>query len=200
MFVEFPEDISLRILSTLLELKSVNLLDTSFCNSKVRNYVLDLYRSPLLTFKGEHSETRNCIVRYIGLRGLKLSELVVDSASFEVIFENNIDTSKVTSICESADYTTEGSAVHWIELINSCPKLTNLEMCGGSWLGESVLLQQVDVRILQQLKVLKIRQLSKDGSVSLLAVVCHKLVDCELCLNEEHAKILFENNRNIENV
>ena len=112
MFVELPEDISLSILSTWLELKSVNLLDTSFCNSKVRNYVLNLYRSPFFTLKEAHCEICGHIVRYIGLRGLKLSELFFRSDLFEIIFENNIDTSKVTSISESTNDRTENTAVH----------------------------------------------------------------------------------------
>ena len=180
----------------------MNLLDTSFCNSKVRNYVLDLYRSPLLSVKRAYNEISDHTVRYISLRGLKLNELVVDSALFQYILENNIDdnnidTSKVTSIFESFNCTTD--AAHWTQLINSCPRLTILELRDDWWLSETVL-QQIDIRILQQLKVFKIAELYTDANMNLLAPVCYNLVECDLRLTEEHAKMLFKNNRNLENV
>ena len=123
IIVELPEDISLCILSTWLELKSVNLLDTSLCNSQVRNYVENLLRSPLLTVKGHCNESS---VEYIRLRGLKLSELKGEMVFFKKIFQNPIDTSRVTSIFETDSHNNEPTcrSDDWIGLINSCLKLS----------------------------------------------------------------------------
>ena len=189
ILVNLPEDIFFELLFVWLELKSVNFLDSSFCNSKVRNYVLNCYKSNLLSVS-HTCQLRKSFLRYIYLRGLKLHELNGDIVS---LFSDllAIDTSKVTSICDDG-FSEVGYHSDWIKLINSCPRLSSLYLYEAEWLI-NVLVGDVsiDIAILKQLRILKITRHSdtKPKDFSSFAYVCHNLVEVSLCVNNEIAKV-----------
>ena len=74
------------VVSVWLELKAVNFVDSAFCNSKTRNYILDHFRSPFLSVNCI-SKLNQYILHYINIRGLKLRDLIGDSSIFhDIIF------------------------------------------------------------------------------------------------------------------
>ena len=194
IIIKVPEDVFLDILSSWLELKSVNLLDSAFCNSKVRNYVLDQYQSPVLSVKGLNV-VNNHILQYIYSRGLKLRELNGDTAYFHKIFmfSHKIDVSKVTTICDMF-CNNDKMGKHWAELLSSCPRLTHLGVSKGIWLHETTI-----THIAHQLKVLMIggQALSEEKNAVIVSRCCN-LTKIALKSNETNAMKIIRNNKQLE--
>ena len=201
MIVNLPDDVFLEILANILDLKSVTLLDTSFCNAKVRNYVLSLFCSPLLSLKGNENLSQSSI-KYLACRGLKICSFDVNRSFFEVMFENPpLNTSKITTLSESYTFWFPGSAVVeanmaacWTELINLCPKLTSLSTEEGWWVNETTI-GLIDVKILRQLKILRVGMIRSGfhgDKRAFIAIECRCLTEVNLILSENMAKIILQ--------
>ena len=161
IITQVPEDILFNVLSTWSELKSVNLLDTAFCNSNVRNYVLDCFRSPISSLNGVE-KLNTSIIKYISVRGLKLREMNGNLTIFHEIFMLTVPlvTTKVNAISViDQNWPRENIDLHdnVIELINACPQLTSLTLKGRSWFRCDAI-TQINTKVLTQLNVLIISQ------------------------------------------
>ena len=102
IITKVPEDIFLDVVFTYLELKAMSFLDSAFCNSKIRNYVLAQYKSPFVSVYNKTELQEMKIMNYVSIRGLKLRELRGYTYLFSELFLlcNFIDKSQVTSIWE----------------------------------------------------------------------------------------------------
>lgn len=190
LLLKLPDDIIVSILSSWIELKEVNRLETSIGSKKERKSVLDLLCSDLFSF--EHDVKLNpSKMKWMVLRNIKLESMTL--SKLKKLFVNGnlpIATSKLRSLSirdhifySNKFYSDLNFDANIIEIVSQSPQLCEFNVsCYADNMTINIFTHFKSI-FFENLKVLRILLHDKAEydhlALARIATDCHKLITCK---------------------
>jgi hypothetical protein len=160
------------LLSEWIEMKDLVRLDSAFCNSTSRDFLLDMFEKEYFTM-GENFISTDCL-RYVNNRKLKLKTLSLNNCFGSRKLIHNLTASKVRSLKIVGCRQWKLPRAELVSLFNSCLMLRELELNGVQSCCDDVI-AQFNPTILKQLVGISFSNTTKrftGCSIEYLAVHC----------------------------